>query len=331
MHADARDGHRSFMRAEDPDGRHGGSQGGDERPAPRRGSAARPQARSSQPPSSSRTRPSARARQPRRLARCDSRAADARAVTSSGSRFTTITDLIVVARDAPAPRAGKRSSTLTLQGDERGENSPSGGGPKTALTRDAVEPTGGLPSIPWSCAVAARSCSRRFSPARRCRCSRPAVGEGALRGLRASLPRRQPAPTRAIGADAYSQCMRSHGVPTFPDPDSRGVIEKGPGREPPGQSTHSGSTRRAMPAATCSRPGPAVQYRSAAPIRLTTSRLPPACAATGLLTFPTRRSRTDSVKFTIPSSINPNSPQVVHALPICRKLIPTGLPYSGTN
>jgi hypothetical protein len=32
--------------------------------------------------------------------------------------------------------------------------------------------------------------------------------------------------TTRNGAVAFSQCMRSHGVPGFPDPDSRGVIPK---------------------------------------------------------------------------------------------------------
>ena len=46
-------------------------------------------------------------------------------------------------------------------------------------------------------------------------------GGAALLGSRAS-PDFDPATTTTSGAVAYSACMRSHGVPNFPDPDSQG-------------------------------------------------------------------------------------------------------------
>jgi hypothetical protein len=128
---------------------------------------------------------------------------------------------------------------------------------------------------------------------------------------------------------SYSRCMRSHGVPTFPDPDSGGVIQKGlvvaarsvdPSRFD-AASTACGHLLPAGPGAVQISRADRVDYLKAA-----------TCMRRhGIPNFPDPTFPNNGVKFNIPSSINPNSPQVVHALPICRKLIPAGLPYSGTN
>jgi hypothetical protein len=136
--------------------------------------------------------------------------------------------------------------------------------------------------------------------------------------------------TPQSGEVAFARCMRSHGVSAFPDPESGGQIQKS-------QVTSARSTdpsRFDTAANACSHllpngPGGApsiprsdrIDYLKAA-----------ACMRRhGIPNFPDPVFQNNSVKFNIPSSINPNSPQVVHALPICRKLIPAGLPYSGTN
>jgi hypothetical protein len=136
--------------------------------------------------------------------------------------------------------------------------------------------------------------------------------------------------TPQSGEAAFARCMRSHGVSAFPDPESGGQIQKS-------QVTSARSTdpsRFDTAANACSHllpngPGGAppiprsdrIDYLKAA-----------ACMRRhGIPNFPDPVFQNNSVKFNIPSSINPNSPQVVHALPICRKLIPAGLPYSGTN
>jgi hypothetical protein len=130
---------------------------------------------------------------------------------------------------------------------------------------------------------------------------------------------------------SYSACMRSHGVPSFPDPDSGGVIQKGPvvaarSVNPSRFDAASTACGRLFPAGPGGAPptiprADRVDYLKAA-----------ACMRRhGIPNFPDPTFQNNGVKFNIPSSINPNSPQVVHALPICRKLIPAGLPYSGTN
>jgi hypothetical protein len=49
--------------------------------------------------------------------------------------------------------------------------------------------------------------------------SRSSAGTGAAAGTAG--------PTRSPSAVAYAACMRSHGVPNFPDPDSQGQVAKG--------------------------------------------------------------------------------------------------------
>jgi hypothetical protein len=51
----------------------------------------------------------------------------------------------------------------------------------------------------------------------------------------------------------------------------------------------------------------------------------------GVPDFPDPTFENNSVKFNIPSSIDPNSPQAKNAAAICVKLIPAGLPYSNTK
>jgi hypothetical protein len=51
----------------------------------------------------------------------------------------------------------------------------------------------------------------------------------------------------------------------------------------------------------------------------------------GVPDFPDPTFENNSVKFNIPSNIDPNSPQAKNAAAICVKLIPAGLPYSNTQ
>jgi hypothetical protein len=51
----------------------------------------------------------------------------------------------------------------------------------------------------------------------------------------------------------------------------------------------------------------------------------------GVPSFPDPSFSGGHVSFSIPSSINTSSPQVVHAIQVCQKLIPAGLPYSGSD
>jgi hypothetical protein len=46
---------------------------------------------------------------------------------------------------------------------------------------------------------------------------------------------------------AYSQCMRTHGVPSFPDPDSQGNYHNAPGPETPGFTAAANACRNLAP------------------------------------------------------------------------------------
>ena len=51
----------------------------------------------------------------------------------------------------------------------------------------------------------------------------------------------------------------------------------------------------------------------------------------GFPAFPDPTISKNHVQFTVPSSINQSSNQFKSAVTTCEKLIPAGLPYSGTN
>jgi hypothetical protein len=132
------------------------------------------------------------------------------------------------------------------------------------------------------------------------------------------------------GAVAYSTCMRSHGVSTFPDPDSNGGFQKpqvvgaranNPSRFDAATSSCGHLLPNGLGGAAQITHAEQVDYLKAA-----------ACMRRhGIPDFPDPTFQSNGVKFNIPSSIDPNSPRVLSALPICRKLIPAGLPYSSSD
>ena len=82
-------------------------------------------------------------------------------------------------------------------------------------------PRSRLKGTEHACVAAVHSSSPPSSRLPRSRCSRPAAAAAARRGSRASPPPRPAATattTTQNGLLAFSQCMRSHGVPNFPDP-----------------------------------------------------------------------------------------------------------------
>jgi hypothetical protein len=132
------------------------------------------------------------------------------------------------------------------------------------------------------------------------------------------------------GPVAYSRCMRSHGVQTFPDPDSSGGIpksqvvgarESNPARFDAAGKACSNLLPNGFSGAAQVTRADQVDYLKAA-----------ACMRRhGIPDFPDPTFQNNGVTFNIPASIDPNSPHVQNALPICRKLIPAGLPYSGSR
>jgi hypothetical protein len=129
---------------------------------------------------------------------------------------------------------------------------------------------------------------------------------------------------------AFTACMRAHGVTSFPDPVVNGnqiSIRINPSIA---GSPHFASARAAcahyLPGLAKGRP-PAItaadqeDYLKAA-----------ACMRShGFPNFPDPVFANGGVRFNIPSTLNPDSPAVKRAILTCRKLIPSGLPYSESS
>lgn len=128
----------------------------------------------------------------------------------------------------------------------------------------------------------------------------------------------------AAHALAFARCVRAHGVPDFPDPDSRGVFPKA-----------------AVPGASVSR----IRAAERPCASLLSSGRPPltaheqqdyltaaACMRShGITGFPDPVFSGGSVSFPIPSSIDTRSERFAQARQACARLIPAGLPYSGNS
>jgi len=125
---------------------------------------------------------------------------------------------------------------------------------------------------------------------------------------------------------AYSQCMRVHGVPNFPDPDSTGQLPKTQLK----RLTVSGPVIRAADA-KCDDLLP-VQPGINAPLSPQQQqdylKAVMCMRQHGIHDFPNPIFSGDSVHFPVPAGLNTKSPQVLQAETICRRLIPAGLPDS---
>jgi len=137
------------------------------------------------------------------------------------------------------------------------------------------------------------------------------------------------------GLVAYSACMRSNGVPNFPDPGAEGGIPKQAAVSAFQQVSNSqaeaaqNTCRHLLPA------GGSLSGQASQPITLADRAdylKATACMRRhGFPDFPDPSFQNGTVTINVPSSINKNSPQAVRAVTTCRKLIPAGLPYSGTD
>ena len=125
--------------------------------------------------------------------------------------------------------------------------------------------------------------------------------------------------------------MRSHGVPKFPDPTNNGTNVKiliggsgiDPGDDPQFNSAQS-DCRALLPAQPN---GPTISAAD----RLDYVRAVACVRAHGVPDFPDPTYVDGQPSFHIPATISPSSPVVARAIASCRKLIPAGLPYSGSD
>jgi hypothetical protein len=144
------------------------------------------------------------------------------------------------------------------------------------------------------------------------------------------------ADTQAAGLLAYASCMRSHGVANFPDPNGSGAIEdkRAVVRALQGVSDSQAQTaqrecQHLIPAGE-GLGGKASQLVAAQQQHYYLSAA--ACMRShGITNFPDPTFSAGRVKFPIPPSIDMQSTRAIEAREICQKLIPAGLPYSGTK
>jgi hypothetical protein len=134
---------------------------------------------------------------------------------------------------------------------------------------------------------------------------------------------------------AYSQCMRSHGIPDFPDPSSSGGIPK----EGVISALRAASNSQVQAASSaCKHLLPPGGSLSGQPIQTITAQQQQdylkavACMHThGITNFPEPSFSGGTVEFPgIEHIVDTHSTQFTQANQICHKLIPPGLPYSGS-
>jgi hypothetical protein len=130
------------------------------------------------------------------------------------------------------------------------------------------------------------------------------------------------------GALAFARCMRSHGIPNWPDPRSDGRFDKSKLR----QLGLSVSRVREIEDRSCNYVFHGGHAQTITPADRADYLRAAACIRRhGFPDFPDPIFQNGSVRFNIPSSIDPNSPQVKSAEATCVKLIPAGLPYSRSD
>ena len=136
--------------------------------------------------------------------------------------------------------------------------------------------------------------------------------------------------TSGTSLEKLAACMRSHGVPQFPDPINNGTtlhLQVGPG----GVDPESAQYQSALAACSSLAPGGllgALAHTITPAQQLDYLKAAACVRAHGVADFPDPTITDGHVKFVPPPGLNINSPQVQAAIATCRKLIPAGLPYS---
>ena len=128
-------------------------------------------------------------------------------------------------------------------------------------------------------------------------------------------------------AVAYSRCVRAHGVPNFPDPDSNGQIPK---EAVIAAFREVGDSRAKAATSACANLNPAGQGSPTLTAQEQQDYLRAAACmrSHGITNFPDPTFPGGHVEGAIPSSIDTKSRQFTQAAQTCTKLIPAGLPDS---
>jgi hypothetical protein len=118
---------------------------------------------------------------------------------------------------------------------------------------------------------------------------------------------------------AFSRCMRSHGVPNFPDPDSDGGIEVGPNSGiDPDSATFKAAERECQELLDIKPPTPAEQ----AEMQEQALRFAECMRSHGVPDFPDPVFSAGRGRITLPKGANPKSPQFRAAQEACERLLP---------
>ncbi len=129
---------------------------------------------------------------------------------------------------------------------------------------------------------------------------------------------------------AFARCLRSHGLPNWPDPTSGGVFDKSKLR----QTGYSVSQVRAVEDGPCKHllpSGPPQGPTITAADRTDYLKAAACMRSHGYPDFPDPTFQNNTVRADVPSSINQDSPRFKSAAEICTRLIPAGLPYSSSG
>ncbi len=126
-------------------------------------------------------------------------------------------------------------------------------------------------------------------------------------------------------AVAFARCVRSHGVPDFPDPDSSGQIPKEAAVR---ALRRVGESRAKAATYACANLNPAGQASPTLTAQEQQDYLKAAACmrSHGITNFPDPTFPGGHVSLSIPSGIDTNSRQFTRAAQTCTKLIPAGLP-----
>jgi hypothetical protein len=127
-------------------------------------------------------------------------------------------------------------------------------------------------------------------------------------------------------AFAFARCMRSHGAPAWPDPNSSGVFDNKAKLRATGLSA---SRVRALEEGPCNIPLPSPHAYTITPADRADYLRAAACMRShGFAGFPDPTFPNNDVTLHIPSSIDTNSSKFKSAATTCTKLIRPGLPYT---
>jgi hypothetical protein len=128
------------------------------------------------------------------------------------------------------------------------------------------------------------------------------------------------------GALAFARCMRSHGIPSFPDPTNDGGFDKAKLRA----LGVSPSRMRAIEESSCNYDFQnGSQAQSITPAEQTDYLRAAACMRShGFPGFPDPTFTDGNVRVSIPPAIDQDSSRFRNAATTCARLLPAGLPYS---